>query len=74
MVIDRTSSARDACHRCGGFMVPVEIREANVVGRRCVMCGDHVDPLILEHRRKMSETRELQRLQARAVAAATPLN
>lgn len=35
-------------------MVPEEIREVNQLGWRCVMCGEHIDPLILEHRRKMS--------------------
>jgi bacterioferritin-associated ferredoxin len=34
-------------------MVPEELREVNIVGWRCVMCGEHIDPLILEHRRKM---------------------
>jgi hypothetical protein len=34
-------------------MVPVEIREANVEGWRCIMCGEHIDMLILEHRRQM---------------------
>ncbi|ULA58542.1 MAG: hypothetical protein LZF60_70023 [Nitrospira sp.] len=35
-------------------MVPEEIREVNQMGWRCVMCGEHIDSLILEHRRKMS--------------------
>lgn len=74
MVIDQAIRAQDACHRCGGFMVPVEIREANTMGWRCVMCGEHVDPLILEHRRKMKEARELDRLRPRAAAATAPLN
>lgn len=34
-------------------MVPEEIREVMQTGWRCVMCGEHIDPLILEHRRKM---------------------
>jgi hypothetical protein len=34
-------------------MVREEIREVNQIGMRCVMCGEHIDPLILEHRRKM---------------------
>jgi len=34
-------------------MVPEEIREVRQMGWRCVMCGEHIDPLILEHRRKM---------------------
>lgn len=34
-------------------MVPEEIREVRQIGWRCVMCGEHIDPLIVEHRRKM---------------------
>ncbi len=43
------------CQRCGGFMVLEVLPEISVdaVGWRCVMCGEHIDPLILEHRRKM---------------------
>lgn len=52
MVTHLTSIAQDRCHRCGGFMVREEIREVNQVGWRCVMCGEHIDPLILEHRRR----------------------
>ncbi len=54
MEIHTTAIAGDRCLRCGGFMVPEEIREVNQLGWRCVMCGEHIDPLILEHRRKMS--------------------
>ncbi len=53
MVTHSTQIASDRCHRCGGFMVPEEIREVGQMGWRCVMCGEHIDPLILEHRRKM---------------------
>ncbi|MGC3973435.1 MAG: hypothetical protein QM771_03515 [Nitrospira sp.] len=53
MATPTTPVVQDRCLRCGGFMVPEEIREVNLMGWRCVMCGEHVDPLILEHRRKM---------------------
>ena len=53
MVSTRKGNSQQSCHRCGGFMVPVEIREANVEGWRCIMCGEHIDMLILEHRRQM---------------------
>jgi hypothetical protein len=53
MVSSQKRNAKESCHRCGGFMVPVEIREANIQGWRCVMCGEHIDSLILEHRRQM---------------------
>ena len=54
MATQTTPIARDRCLRCGGFMVPEEIREVNQMGWRCVMCGEHIDQLILEHRRKMA--------------------
>lgn len=54
MVTHSTYIAQDRCLRCGGFMVPEEIREVNQMGWRCVMCGEHIDPLILEHRRQMA--------------------
>ena len=53
MIMHSTEVGRDQCPRCGGFMVPEEIREVRQMGWRCVMCGEHIDPLILEHRRKM---------------------
>ncbi len=56
----------DRCHRCGGFMVREEVREVNMVGWRCVMCGEHIDPLILEHRRKMSTPEGARRLMEKA--------
>lgn len=54
--------ARDRCLRCGGFMVPVEMREVNQMGWRCVMCGEHIDALILEHRRKMETPEGVRQL------------
>ncbi|HMU31650.1 MAG TPA: hypothetical protein PLY42_07825 [Nitrospira sp.] len=54
MTTHETDIVRDGCLRCGGFMVPEEIREVNQMGWRCVMCGEHIDSLILEHRRKMA--------------------
>lgn len=53
MIMHSTEVGRDQCPRCGGLMVPEEIREVRQMGWRCVMCGEHIDPLILEHRRKM---------------------
>ena len=38
------------CLRCGGLMVS-ELGFAIVV-QRCVQCGERVDPVILENRRK----------------------
>jgi hypothetical protein len=52
-------SQRDAdrCIRCGGFTVVEELAGGlggspgwELTVRRCVICGDVVDPLILEHR------------------------
>ncbi len=55
-------------------MVPIEIREANTKGWRCVMCGEHIDPLILEHRRKMRSLEEAKQLFAGAGAEKAHLN
>jgi len=46
-------------------MVPEEIREVNQMGWRCVMCGEHIDPLILEHRRKMGTPEGIRQLMAK---------
>jgi hypothetical protein len=45
----------DRCRRCGGLTVPepfleLDIRAADISARRCVQCGDIVDPVILENR------------------------
>lgn len=50
---------KEACPRCHGFMVPMigDGFEAGVLdwceqpGRRCVNCGEQIDPLILANRR-----------------------
>lgn len=47
-------------------MVQEENREINMVGWRCVMCGEHVDSLILEHRRKMRTPEGAKRLLEKA--------
>lgn len=48
-----------ACPRCHGFMVPVILKGYERVvlegrewpGRRCVNCGEWIDPMILANRR-----------------------
>ncbi|MDR4478185.1 MAG: hypothetical protein R3B37_00340 [Nitrospira sp.] len=50
-------------------MVREEIREVNQVGWRCVMCGEHIDPLILEHRRKMRSPEGAKQLMAKGAKA-----
>jgi len=50
-------------------MVREEIREVNQVGLRCVMCGEHIDPLILEHRRKMRTPEGVRQLLAKSETA-----
>lgn len=42
----------DLCERCGGFMVPERMGEADSGGWRCVACGEVVDPVITAHRRQ----------------------
>ena len=42
----------DRCERCGGLMVPERLGDADRGGRRCVACGEVVDPVIVAHRKK----------------------
>jgi len=51
------------CLRCGGLMVPercFDLRSDNgqldFAAKRCVQCGELVDPVILENRRLRSST------------------
>ena len=69
MVTHPTHIAQDRCHRCGGLMVREEIREVNQIGMRCIMCGEHIDPLILEHRRKMRTPEGARQLLAKGEKA-----
>lgn len=69
MVTQATQVTGDRCLRCGGFMVPEEIREVGQIGWRCVMCGEHIDPLILEHRRKMRTPEGARQLLAKSEKA-----
>ena len=41
---------QDACHRCGGLMVPEYESATGIEEWRCVSCGERVDPVILQHR------------------------
>lgn len=47
-----TLGMTDRCGRCGGIMVPEHLEGLNGEARRCVACGELVDPLILAHRRR----------------------
>jgi hypothetical protein len=56
------------CMRCGGFMVNEvsmdlmgSTGELDCVTRRCVQCGDIVDPVILRNRRIRQEPPTVQR-------------
>lgn len=49
------------CLRCGGLMVIVRCQDLmdntgaiNFLARRCVLCGDLIDPVIQQHRRSLS--------------------
>ena len=51
------------CKRCGGMMMEVYVdvmspneRGADVLGRRCVNCGDYVDELVLQNRGMQQDT------------------
>jgi ribosomal protein S27AE len=42
----------DRCPRCGGLMVAEWCLDlSDYSGRRCVQCGELIDPVILENRR-----------------------
>lgn len=69
MVTHAKQRTQDPCSRCGGLMVQEEIREVNQVGLRCVMCGERIDPLILEHRRKMRTPEGARQLVAKGAKA-----
>ncbi len=56
----------DQCHRCGGMMASELIRETNSVERRCIICGERVDSVILFHRRQRSASTEVEQLFAQA--------
>jgi hypothetical protein len=43
------------CERCGGFMIEEGTRDTGMILRRCVMCGERVDTVILLHRQKSLE-------------------
>ena len=44
------------CHRCGGLMVQEKVFELGSFDRRCVSCGERVDPVILAHRKAQGLT------------------
>jgi hypothetical protein len=46
----RTSKVSEACHRCGGLMVPERTQDRYMTEWRCVSCGDRIDAVILAHR------------------------
>lgn len=46
----RTSKISEACHRCGGLMVPERTQDRYMTEWRCVSCGDRIDAVILAHR------------------------
>jgi len=56
----------DCCIRCGGLTVPDTIVEAlqGMWGRRCVLCGDRLDAVILANRSKQKRREQLDRLKA----------
>ena len=52
----------ECCHRCGGLMVSEPLFEIGSVNWRCVSCGERIDPVILEHRRKNVAHEEAEQL------------
>lgn len=50
------------CHRCGGLMVPEYETATGIEERRCVSCGERVDPVILQHRQVRDVRGETERV------------
>jgi hypothetical protein len=50
------------CHRCGGLMVPEYETATGIEERRCVSCGERVDPVILQHRQLRDVRGEAEKL------------
>ncbi len=55
------------CHRCDGLMLPERLYDQTLGfgpmdcwGLRCVICGELIDPLILQHREAREESRRRQ--------------
>lgn len=66
MTVQEKQISLDACHRCGGLMVPEWT--GSDAGWRCVSCGERVDPVILAHRRLYKSREEAEKLFAGAGA------
>lgn len=69
MIAQEKKTDRDSCHRCGGLMVPEETGDPLTTGRRCISCGERVDPVILAHRQERRSRRETETLLRRARSA-----
>lgn len=52
----------DQCHRCGGLMVQEFDSAIGTDERRCISCGERVDPVILQHRRLREGRHDAQKL------------
>ena len=55
----------DRCDRCGGLMVSEWIGDLGVEceSRRCVICGERIDPVVIAHRREMAATEHVRSAQ-----------
>lgn len=48
----------ERCDRCGGLLVVEGFEEAGVAeGRRCVICGERLDPIIVKNRMEQAGKR-----------------
>lgn len=65
--IQQSNRSGDHCHRCGGLMVQEFVHATGSYEWRCVMCGEHVDEVILAHRREREAREAPQKLFAVAV-------
>ena len=70
----RTSNPPEACHRCGGLMVPERSQDRYMTEWRCVSCGDRIDPVILAHRAQYQHEPEKDTARERTEQLFTALN
>jgi hypothetical protein len=73
------TACRMSCVRCGGLMVREfcmdllsSTGELDCAARRCVQCGEVVDPLILQNRRTQHEAVGLRRTGALQSVGSVP--
>lgn len=66
----KKTNSLDYCHRCGGLMITETMADSEMLGSRCVICGERVDPVILAHRQQRDARKEAEQLFERGARTA----